>query len=694
MYRRFRAQFTCLFAALSLVALGSTSIALAAPEASEEPPEPYFAVPFQPAAMLADYMDLMTVPRPWRVLEGDRLVQRRAALRQRMRESMNLSPFPERPPLDPHYTEPLDHPWCTIQRVYYQIWPGVYTDGLLYMPKSFREQPAPGVLAPHGHWPEGEADPDVQRRCLTLAKWGYVVFSPRATHYEDLNIGVSHQTLINWGNIRALDFLASLPEVDPDRLASAGASGGGMQTQFLAALDDRLRAISIVGFTSHYAGITAPHYQHCGCNHWPGVIQFTDQPGMQLAMFPTPTQYITMDDWTRSFEWQEYPQIRHLYRANGLEGHTHLVYEPTEHRYNRSKREWTYWWIERWLRNVDAPHPPLEPEHIQIFEPEALHGLTRDLEQDRGFEAISDLYMQRDRYRSPIIESVPQWERYRNRMARTLEGLLGMQHAVPSWLEGPLPVRDSARTEGRLAIEEVLIPTEAGIRVPAIVMRPSDSNSPLPVVVKIGGTGKDDLLGETGSNSARALARAGHLVLLPDIRFTGALDLNTLPPHNAWSWRRSAILWGRPLAGMGATDIHGVIEYALSRSDAERGSITLVAKDHPDMAAAALFAAIIDTRVTAVDLDFGFLSYERRYRVPLPYRHHAPPTLPYLQVVPFILQHGDLYQWAVLLADRETVTLRNIHESAGTPAWAEGIFEVMNTPSAAILTGPGNAPDI
>src|SRR5713101_7600090 len=45
-----------------------------------------------------------------------------------------------------------------------------------------------------------------------------------------------------WDGIRGIDYLLTRAEVDPERIGCCGQSGGGTLTQFLAALDSRIRA--------------------------------------------------------------------------------------------------------------------------------------------------------------------------------------------------------------------------------------------------------------------------------------------------------------------------------------------------------------------------------------------------------------------------------------------------------------------
>ncbi|MBL7223571.1 MAG: hypothetical protein ISS72_06950 [Candidatus Brocadiae bacterium] len=625
------------------------------------------------ASMLIRYFERTCTPKPFEIREAEAFRAHQRELRTRLLACAGLWPLPERVPLDVHASKPLDHEWCTIRRIYYRLWPGVYGDGLLFLPKGTGKGPGPAVLCPHGHWRDGSAHPEVQRRCLVLAKLGYVVFSPTQDHYEDPALGISHQTLMVWGNMRALDYLQSLPQVDGTRIGCAGASGGGLQTQMLVAVDARVRAATICGMTCDYREIVFPGRTHCGCNHFPSIMRYTDEPEISALGLPTPVQYLTMNDWTRSFAKNNYPTIRRLYEANGLKGRVDCKYWPTGHSYDKPKRERTYWWMDKWLRGIGRGEPIAEPE-VKTLPVKTLLALEAAVPASRGFRHITRLYEKTVRYATPRFVDRQAWVSYRDAMRSSLRELLSTPAASPKAETERISVGDFAG----LAIERLLCASEEGILVPVIVLRPANAEGKLPAAILCSDAGKAALRAAKGAGSAMALARAGSLVALPDVRFVGELSLSAFagqskklvqfrpcsplpegkPNTFRAAWERNAMLWGRPLPGMAATDLRCVVAYVARRDDVDRRRIRLVARGN--VAVAALFAAAADERVSALDIHLGGRCFETRN----------------LPLVPFVLRHGDVLQWAALLADRR-LTLGGVPKEAGDPEWLRHAFEAV-----------------
>ena len=642
---------------LLVLILSSTTFGGVDPEALADPNG------INPAKILQAYHDAMCIPKPLVVREGREFQEHQCHLKEKVRRIMGLSPLPERVDLDIHLSEPLDHPWCAVRRISYQTWPGVYSDGLLYMPKDFIEEPAPAMLCPHGHWENGSAHPEVQKRCLTFAKMGYVTFCPTQNHYEDLAIGISHQTVNVWNNMRALDYLETLPQVDRDRIGSCGCSGGGMQTQMLAALDGRVKAATIAGMTCDFKDIMWTAGAHCPCNHFPNVMRFTGHPEISALAFPTPIQYLTMNDWTREFAARYIPTIRELYTANGYPDRVDCKYWSTPHNYDRPKRERTYWWMEWWLRGRNPAEWPSEPDNIETFEVQTLQELQAPVAGNKGFGGVTAYYEKTRVYRTPVIENEKEWRTWRENMIAELQELMGLDAILPRQTETPQTV--SRETTGGLIVERINFPSEGGILVPAIVLRSNDSGGKRPVVIICNKDGKEKLLKKNGAGSSAELARQGALVVLPDLRFVGALDLLKIsfkgqkPVLNAHGWNRNAIVWGRPIPAMACTDIQGILDGLESRPDADMTNLKIVST-YSRTSIAVLLAMALDSRIRAAQLDFQQACYRKRA----------------LPMVPFVLQHGDVLQWSALLADRQ-LTLYNIPKEAGDPDWLRAIFAVL-----------------
>ncbi|NQT12203.1 MAG: acetylxylan esterase, partial [Planctomycetes bacterium] len=473
------------------------------------------------AEMLIEYYDEMSSPKPFLVRGPQEFADHRRRLKEEVLESVGLSPLPERIPLDVHESEPLDHPWCTVRRVYYQLWPGVYSTALLYMPKTLPQRPAPAMLSAHGHWKDGNAHPEVQKRCLNFARLGYVTLASTQNHYEDLYCGVSHQTLMIWTNMRAIDYLESLPEVDKNRIGAAGASGGGLQTQMVAALDTRVKAATVVGLTCDFRRIMFPERHHCTCNHFPRVMQFTDHPEISALALPTPLQFLTMNDWTRQFEEENLPTLEALYAANGFPDRIDCSYYDTPHSYDREKRERTYGWMERWVRGGESAEPVAEPDDVETFPVDTLAALSVDVPADKGFDEIGRIYRRERGYETPTLDTPAQWSAYRDEMLGHLRHLLGEQAVLPRRAAEPRML--STDTHRGLLVEHVAYPSEGGILVPTIVLRSRSPGGKQPVVVFCGEPDRQAMLELEGPDSPTVRAQQGALVAIPDVRCYGQL---------------------------------------------------------------------------------------------------------------------------------------------------------------------------
>ncbi|MGE8302715.1 MAG: alpha/beta hydrolase family protein, partial [Sphingobacterium paramultivorum] len=162
------------------------------------------------------------------------------------------------PPLDMQLISSIEQDNYTVHSLIFQSLPGLYVPASLYVPKG--NGPFPAILNSHGHWPPGRRSEIVQRTAHMLASNGYVCLCIDAMgsgergrehehEYHGANLG---SALLDLGtplmgiqlleNSRAIDLLCSLPEVDPERIGATGASGGGNQTMWLAAMDPRIKA--------------------------------------------------------------------------------------------------------------------------------------------------------------------------------------------------------------------------------------------------------------------------------------------------------------------------------------------------------------------------------------------------------------------------------------------------------------------
>ena len=270
-------------------------------------------------------------------------------LRKQVMSAAGLLPLPAKTPLRPQIFGRIENKDYSIEKVYIETQPGFYLAGNLYRPVG-RTGKFPGVLAPHGHAQYGRLEDgplfSVPSRGINQARQGYVVFAYDMIGYND-TVQIPHAhggkrqelwsfgplALQTWNSIRALDFLQSLPDVDPERIAVTGESGGGTQTFMLCAVDDRPKWSSPVNMVSLTMQGGSP------CENAPNLRVGAHNVEIAALMAPRPMLMVAATgDWTKNTPREEYPAVKAIYDLYGKGDAVETEQFDAPHNYHRESR--------------------------------------------------------------------------------------------------------------------------------------------------------------------------------------------------------------------------------------------------------------------------------------------------------------------------------------------------------------------
>lgn len=285
---------------------------------------------------------------------------RAAFLRERILITTGLWPLPEKTPLNAKVYGKIEREDYTVEKVYFESYPGFFVTGNLYRPKG-KTSPFPAVISPHGHWKNRLENTEINSipgRAINFAKQGYVVLSydmvgygdnRQVSHrFTDTNIhaawGISILGMQLWNSIRALDFLTTLPDVDNNRLGCTGASGGGTQTFMVTAVDERIKVSAPVNMISaHFQG-------GCVCENVPGLR--LDGSNVEIGALAAPRPLLMVaatGDWTKNTPTVEYPMMQSIYKLYGALDKVYSQQFDYPHNYNKDSREAVYAWFAKWM---------------------------------------------------------------------------------------------------------------------------------------------------------------------------------------------------------------------------------------------------------------------------------------------------------------------------------------------------------
>lgn len=370
--------------------------------------------------------------------------KRAEKLRRQLLVACGLWPMPARPAIAASIHGKVDRDDYTVERVSFESHPGLYVTGSLYRPKAATEARRPAVICPHGHWANGrfydhgEAQVKkqlesggeqfelsgrfpLQARCVQLARMGCVVFLYDMLGYADntsLSFDLIHRFgkqrpdmssperwglfsaqsemrllsalgLQTWNSIRVLDWIETLPDVDPKRIGVTGASGGGTQTFMIGCVDPRPIAFfpAVMVSTAMQGGCTCENASYLRIGT--GNIEFA------ALLAPRTVGLSAANDWTKELETKGLPELKQHFAMLGVPDRISGKYLPFEHNYNHPSRMMMYGVFQKALglpagEIVERDFVPLSKEEATVWDadhPQPPSGDDAELAALRPFAA-------------------------------------------------------------------------------------------------------------------------------------------------------------------------------------------------------------------------------------------------------------------------------------------------------------------
>ncbi len=318
-----------------------------------------------------------------------------------------FSPWPEKTPLNARTTGKIERDTYTIEKVIFDSRPNFPVTANLYLPKG-KNFPLPAVIGTCGHSNSGKAEPAYQSFAQGLVRQGYIVLiydpigqgeriqyldSERKSRYgigvpEHLHAGnqmfltgESLSTWFVWDGIRAVDYLLSRSEVDPNHLGVTGNSGGGTQTTWLCGVEPRLTMAApscfVTTFLHNMENELPADTEQCP----KGALKLgLDHSDFIAAMAPKPVILLGQEkDFfdVRGLE-ESYMRLKQLYRLLGAEKNIQLFIGSGYHGYSQGNREAMYNWFNHVTNQPEVKTEPsltLETEEMLWCTP---HGQVGD----------------------------------------------------------------------------------------------------------------------------------------------------------------------------------------------------------------------------------------------------------------------------------------------------------------------------
>ena len=521
-------------------------------------------------------------PAPRSVAEAN---ERQEELRARLLDTLGLDPLPPRTPLNASIKGRIDKAGYVIEKIAYESRPNHVVPALLYLPKN-APKPVPAVISAIGHWRFGKSSEKPQLRGIGLVKHGYAILAIEGVYAWERHIPgntegfdpfvaggaiVGHEV---WDIMRGVDYLETRPGIDVTRLAITGASGGGLQTFYAGAVDERFDAV-MPSVALWPMSELAVNFYYSGDNWVPGISQMGGMASLIAITAPRAMLIMNVDaDYATSYACEQMVNAaRPFYRVLGAESRLLHTIEPGVHDYTKRMRENTYGFLDRWLKGTGngfpVDEPPLKDELFDVNDPTILVFGGKGIPEEDAATVYSIWTAQAAKLRSNLPHEPA---------------------ALPGKLRVLLNMPDLAAPEAVPTDRGFLLTTDPGLQVAVMRM----GKGPRAVVW----LGESDFETESQRVELQALARHA-TVFVVEPRGAGL-------PGEMHILRHAPIVMGRPLVGMWTYDLLSVVDYLEAQHAYDD---ILVAGSGREMGLACLLASVLDSRIEQAAIDDMFSSF-------------------------------------------------------------------------------------
>jgi cephalosporin-C deacetylase-like acetyl esterase len=469
--------------------------------------------------MIDEYLQRLTREQSTKFLDGATTradwEKKLPRLRQEYLDMLGLWPLPEKTPLKATVTGTLEHAGAVIEKLHFQSRPGLYVTGNLYRPKESKGK-LPAILYVCGHSGRGRDGNKTafQEHGLWFANNGYVCLvidtlqlgEIAGKHHGTYNLGrwwwqaagYTPAGVECWNGVRAIDYLVSRADVDPDRIGVTGISGGGAATFWISAADERVKvAVAVSGMSDLESYVSNKVINsHCDCMllvntygwEWTTIAALIAPRPFLFAnsdadkIFPMDGNRRIIDRLRRLYKMYDKPDLVDEYVSKG------------GHDYRPDLRVAIFKWINKHLKNEtgevkDADFKPLPGKELRVF-PE-----DKDIPADALNAKIDETFVRRAEVNLPAEGKYDEWKKDLMKQLRE-KSFRTFPDKIPT-------AKDDNSKLGPDVVHELKFITEPGIKTSAlvygrpdgvqtlVVLGPDDENEKNLAVLK-------DLVGKEG----------------------------------------------------------------------------------------------------------------------------------------------------------------------------------------------------